>query len=386
MFFTVILSGLLLAFLLPSIYAQEDEFEFELIFVTSWDECSKNNVNAVRYYESVTKQYLAKNGIVGTGMIDCMNIDDFDRQFTTGKFLKKDLLILIPDYLVSDKYIKKTKSLGHHTYYNHQSDIIVSNSRALLVEDQQSTWTLSHELMHFVIAYKNYGWKYQEEYVHTIDKLYDTVCYYNLSQCPHVYDLIKAPSGKYIPVLKPMPEPEDKKSTKQLPPKLEYSQADPDGDGIINKYDRCDNQRENFNGYQDGDGCPDARPSEKPAKQETKITSTVNGKGLTQIVNGKDTLCYAAYLADIYGNPISNASIELTGKYSTEEKSYKYQKSATTNSYGEYSVCQEPFRFGTTDNMVIHLISEFDGNSKYKPSTSNLATVLVTTLNLPNLK
>lgn len=36
--------------------------------------------------------------------------------------------------------------------------------------------------------------------------------------------------------------------------------ADPDGDGIINKYDSCDNERETFNGYQDGDGCPDVNP------------------------------------------------------------------------------------------------------------------------------
>lgn len=37
--------------------------------------------------------------------------------------------------------------------------------------------------------------------------------------------------------------------------------SDPDGDGIINRNDACPFEPENFNGYQDEDGCPDTPPS-----------------------------------------------------------------------------------------------------------------------------
>jgi len=42
---------------------------------------------------------------------------------------------------------------------------------------------------------------------------------------------------------------------------LDPELADPDGDGIINKFDDCPNQRETFNNYKDSDGCPDTVPS-----------------------------------------------------------------------------------------------------------------------------
>ena len=35
---------------------------------------------------------------------------------------------------------------------------------------------------------------------------------------------------------------------------------DTDGDGIIDKFDKCKNSRETFNGFEDSDGCPDNSP------------------------------------------------------------------------------------------------------------------------------
>lgn len=35
---------------------------------------------------------------------------------------------------------------------------------------------------------------------------------------------------------------------------------DSDKDGIPNSRDNCDYEKENFNNYQDTDGCPDAKP------------------------------------------------------------------------------------------------------------------------------
>lgn len=43
---------------------------------------------------------------------------------------------------------------------------------------------------------------------------------------------------------------------------------DTDGDGIVDKYDKCDHQKETRNGYQDSDGCPDTKPTSKPVFTE----------------------------------------------------------------------------------------------------------------------
>ena len=40
---------------------------------------------------------------------------------------------------------------------------------------------------------------------------------------------------------------------------------DPDGDRIRGEYDKCPDQKENFNGFEDGDGCPDSPPEQREA-------------------------------------------------------------------------------------------------------------------------
>lgn len=43
---------------------------------------------------------------------------------------------------------------------------------------------------------------------------------------------------------------------------------DPDGDRIRGEYDKCPDQKENFNGFEDGDGCPDSPPEQREAIPE----------------------------------------------------------------------------------------------------------------------
>lgn len=50
---------------------------------------------------------------------------------------------------------------------------------------------------------------------------------------------------------------------------------DVDADGILDIYDACDTQKEVFNGYKDGDGCPDTLPTTPPACSSTE--ELVNG-------------------------------------------------------------------------------------------------------------
>ena len=48
----------------------------------------------------------------------------------------------------------------------------------------------------------------------------------------------------------------------KAPPFVE--EPDADGDGLIDRVDDCPNEPENFNGFQDADGCPDIKPLDCP--------------------------------------------------------------------------------------------------------------------------
>lgn len=49
---------------------------------------------------------------------------------------------------------------------------------------------------------------------------------------------------------------------------------DPDGDRIRGEYDKCPDQKENFNGFEDGDGCPDSPPEQREANSEQPDPAT----------------------------------------------------------------------------------------------------------------
>lgn len=86
---------------------------------------------------------------------------------------------------------------------------------------------------------------------------------------------------------------------------LDPDLADPDGDGIINLYDFCDDQRETFNGFEDSDGCPDVAPDtstqdDTPTPDVIVTQDSCNADGKTwYIYSSGSTLCGTAYkLAD----------------------------------------------------------------------------------------
>ncbi len=59
---------------------------------------------------------------------------------------------------------------------------------------------------------------------------------------------------------------------------VDPEKLDTDGDGIIDKFDQCDTQRETFNGYQDSDGCPDTAPVVTPPPVIISTPPTVTDK------------------------------------------------------------------------------------------------------------
>lgn len=67
---------------------------------------------------------------------------------------------------------------------------------------------------------------------------------------------------------------------------LDVSLADNDNDGIINQYDVCPNDRETFNSFEDGDGCPDSAPTQStqtddPTPEEPITQTSCNADNKT---------------------------------------------------------------------------------------------------------
>jgi len=60
-----------------------------------------------------------------------------------------------------------------------------------------------------------------------------------------------------------------------LESQLKTNYSDSDRDGIVNIHDKCKNQKETYNGYQDWDGCPDTKPFDFK-KNSIKLQSDVN--------------------------------------------------------------------------------------------------------------
>ena len=95
---------------------------------------------------------------------------------------------------------------------------------------------------------------------------------YSKLSCPNLWTTVKAPSGKHIPV---MAIYDGITSTSQSSPSSSYlsptipvpvtppdTTSDYDGDGIPDYRDECVYIKENYNGYEDTDGCLDFKSLE----------------------------------------------------------------------------------------------------------------------------
>ncbi len=69
--------------------------------------------------------------------------------------------------------------------------------------------------------------------------------------------------------------------------RLDYENGDWDGDGILNKNDRCIDMAENFNGYQDLDGCPDSQEFREENMKNTIRESAKWSPFMEGIIEGK---------------------------------------------------------------------------------------------------
>jgi len=180
-----------------------EKLDWSIVFVTSRDNCSSNNEDALNFYASLTRDYLYKfNFSHESFFVDCISKD---MMFSVVDKLANygDLTIVIPDYLMSTVDKHTTNSLGH--YGSWIVDTIVSQAETFNIEDRDTAWTLSHELAHFGLNWKGYPHKVMADGVHEVQRMYNACKSYDttLTNCVYLWDSFNTPSNKGFPVMSP---------------------------------------------------------------------------------------------------------------------------------------------------------------------------------------
>jgi len=206
-FFSIILlSGVTGAFSSNSAYAASDKKPIVGVwFVTSADECSDRNVEAMEHYRSVTYQFLNKYKIEHDYPV-AQCVDDDILPMLVDKYSHSyDLLVIIPDIWNSLKWLI-SKDKGGHYFYNGQSNIIVSEAVTPYVESKSATWILSHELSHFALAWNGYPTDVVRDGVHLYQEAYDKCISEDSTGafCPQVWTTIQTKNGKSFHVMEPI--------------------------------------------------------------------------------------------------------------------------------------------------------------------------------------
>jgi len=187
-------------------YDHEGYLEWKIVFLTSRDECSQRNFDALFFYAKATDDILRLHKIpnVLVGDLLCVGKDKMTAVIEN-LVSTSDLAIIIPDYLMSVKQRHTAGNLGHYAYAYDVKSIVVQ-AETLSIENANTAWTLSHEIAHFALHYYGYPKEIRTDGVHEIQRQYNNCKSEDitLALCVPLWTTIKTPSGKYYAVMKPL--------------------------------------------------------------------------------------------------------------------------------------------------------------------------------------
>jgi len=187
--------------------AGSDRMDWGIIFVTSFNDCSDRNWQALNFYSYIAiqsiQQYGYPNAII---FADCVSKNDYLGHIKQYQDYM-DLPIFVLDYRLSMTQRHSANELGHYSYYNAKN--IVTQAKTFSIENQDTAWTLSHEIAHSsldwlgYVKYDNVGYKWNDGVVHKIQVAYNK-CKINditLSSCQQLWNAVRTPDGKYYPIM-----------------------------------------------------------------------------------------------------------------------------------------------------------------------------------------
>jgi len=260
---------LLIPFSYTLSFAENNKVDIKLVVVTSKNECYWDVVQSIT---AISSAYLYQWNIE-PGLSDwaCIVEDDLTFTLQTAK-VTHDLTILILDNQLSNEwlYSNSVHPRGGHYMGASGYNVVVTPSPELGTEDEWSVYVLVQELSHFAVDWYGYPCdisnedscvhRHQAEFDNCIAYGDPTVCLGN-----NLLTQVEAPkSGKRYDVMSALFTERYVSPTPPVYPEpTKPDVKDSDGDSYPDNVDKCPYQRENFNSYQDSDGCPDNPYSEQ---------------------------------------------------------------------------------------------------------------------------
>jgi len=185
------------------------EVEYNVLFVTSSDNCSWEEFGKMHFYNEVTYYYLLAWGLQPT-QVDPICVPNTTLDSIPEEYFGKDLNIVLLDETIGVSHLLED---NHAWGYFQPPNLIVSgdltNIQAeeglLTNEDIASEWTLSHELAHFALYYVGEPEEIWVDWVHDTEDANDycITSYPNEDPvCEEVYDTIEV-NGMEVFVMKP---------------------------------------------------------------------------------------------------------------------------------------------------------------------------------------
>ncbi|MGI0057590.1 MAG: hypothetical protein ACREAK_09505 [Nitrosarchaeum sp.] len=187
--------------------------EYNVMFVTSDDNCTWEEFGKMHFYNEVTYYYLLAWGLEPT-YIDPLCIPNSDYAELPDEYFGHDLTILMVDEIITQKHlVEDSHAWG---YFDPDESVIVSGELTdmmteaglLTEEDIASEWTLTHELAHFVLYYTGdsaYGFNEGDsDWVHDIED-WNEYCILqdpNDPTCGEIYSTLEV-NGMEVIVMKP---------------------------------------------------------------------------------------------------------------------------------------------------------------------------------------
>lgn len=186
-----------------------DVTEYKLFFLNSQNsECSSRNIQAMNFYNDVTKSYFSLYGIKYSALSpQC--ITSSQTQLIDNEITSNDLVIVMTDAISSTSHLY----LDNHAwgYYQPDAHLIVSNSISLSTKSGSSAWTLTHELSHHILKIQNQPASVYVDWVHNLQDQTSqcksetswSANYGSMSDCPKsLYKTITV-QGKNVDVFPP---------------------------------------------------------------------------------------------------------------------------------------------------------------------------------------
>lgn len=180
--------------LIPGFLAESNSENFskwQLVYLTDEPKCSKKISGNVHEYNILINEYFKLYKHSNTGLeAKCISKALFDKS----EYVNIDLLILIEE---------KPKIKQYESYYIHKGDDKNKN-HLILVYDEDSlynfyeikpiTWTLTHELSHYILSFKGFNANTIEQVLHSTDvRFKQCIAKYSVDiDCTHIIQKIKS--------------------------------------------------------------------------------------------------------------------------------------------------------------------------------------------------